>query len=86
VAQYQVGGKWEKSLRVTVSDSEGYSSVPDLITIRPSITDIPPGAGPVSLAVNLSLNGDLSPGLHTVAVTVSDGLVSQTAYLFVTVA
>ncbi|MGP8124527.1 MAG: hypothetical protein ACLQEQ_01470 [Nitrososphaerales archaeon] len=85
VAQFQVGGTWGKSLQVAVSDSEGYSSVPDLITIRPSVTDIPRGSGPVSLTVALSLNGDLAPGPYTVAVTVSDGLVSQTAYLFVTV-
>jgi len=85
MAKFQVNGTWRGNLEVTVSDSENYTSVPNLIAIRPNVTRIAPGSGPVTLDVDLSLTGSLPPAHYTVAVTVSDGLVLQTAYLFVTV-
>jgi len=85
VAHLQVLGDWAKSLQVTVSDSEKFFSTPNRIAIQPNITSLSPGSGPVSMAVDLDQTGYLPPGIYTVAVTVSDGLILQTAYLFVTI-
>lgn len=85
VARLEVTGTWNGNLNVTVSDSEKFNSAPDLISIQPSVSSIPPESGPFLMSVNLSLTGNLRPGPYTVAITVSDGLLLQTAYLFVTV-
>jgi streptogramin lyase len=84
--QFRVSGNWSTSLKVQVSDSENYTSVPSLISIRPSISTIPAGSTASTISVTLSAKGSLQPGRYTVGVTVTDGLVWQTAYLFVTVA
>jgi streptogramin lyase len=81
----QVTGSWSGSLQVKVSDSENYTSVPRLISIQPGEPEVPSGSGPATLGVALAAESGLQPGRYTVGVTLSDGLVSQTAYLFVTV-
>jgi len=86
----QVTGTWSKPLSVSVSDSENYTSIPHLISLRPNATSIGPGSGPVTIFVNIhpvsrSGSSTLPPGHYTVALTVSDGLVSETVYLFINV-
>ena len=80
-----VGGSWKGSLNVTTSDSETQSSVPLAIQISPSTTVVPQGSERKPLTLNLSLMNALEPGRYTVAVSLSDGLIIQTAYIFVTV-
>jgi len=82
----RVDGTWKNSLRVVVSDSERSSSVPDLIAVTPESTNISPGSGPLSIGIDLSLRSDLHHGRYTIAITVTDGLVSQTAYSFINAA
>jgi streptogramin lyase len=82
---FQVTGSWNSQLKVQVSDSERITSVPDLITVQPGSSAIPAGSGPVDLGVTISANGSLAPGRYTVAVTLTDGLVYQTAFVFLTV-
>jgi streptogramin lyase len=83
--QLRVTGAWSTELKVSISDSENYTSFPSLISIQPDKTVVPSGAGPVPLTVALSAKDGIQPGRYTVGVTVTDGLVYQTAYLFVTV-
>jgi streptogramin lyase len=84
-AQLEVDGSWSKPLSVQVSDSEAPTSFPRLLTIKPAISTIPAGSGPVPLQVVLGARPGIQPGTYTVAVTVTDGLTYQTAYLFLTV-
>ena len=81
----QVSGTRTSSLGVNVSDSENYGSVPDLIRIVPATDRVPAGSSPFSLSVQISAAEAVPPGDYTVAVTISDGLVQQTAYVFVDV-
>ena len=82
---FQLGGTWDVSLRVLVSDSENITSVPKLISIQPGSSALPAGAGPSDLPVTISVAKSLPPGRYTIDVTVTDGLVSQTAFVFLTV-
>lgn len=81
----RVTGSWTSSLGVNASDSETYGSVPGLIRISPSASAIPPGSGPYTLGVNLSLDANIGPGPYVVAVTLTEGGVQQSAYVFVEV-
>jgi streptogramin lyase len=82
---FQVGGSWGSPLRVLVSDSENVTSVPKLIAIQPGSSVFPAGSGPASLSVMVSATQSLPPGRYTVDVTVTDGLVYQTAFIYLTV-
>jgi virginiamycin B lyase len=84
-ARFTISGTWSKSLEVKVSDTENFSSVPSDISIEPSQTSIQPGSGPVTLDVVLAVQPGLSPGRYTAAVTVTDGLILRTAYVFIQV-
>ncbi len=81
--EYELTGSWTGSLQVLTSDSENYNSTPSLISIRPDATSVPPGSGPQSLSVSISAQESIPPGRYTVDVTLSDGLVRQTAFLVV---
>ncbi len=83
--RFSLSGNWKTSLSVKLSDSEYASSVPKLITMSPSAQLIPPGAGPRELQVQVSADGSLGPGRYTLAVTLTDGLAYQTAFVFLTV-
>jgi virginiamycin B lyase len=85
-ARLWIDGTWKSILHVAVSDSERFSSVPDLITVKPESTSISPRSGPLSMGIDLSLSSGLHHGRYTIAITVTDGLVSQTAYAFVNAA
>jgi hypothetical protein len=80
-----VSGTWSSPLKVNVSDSESYSSIPDLIHITPSVSAIPAESSPFKLGVGIAVAQSLEPENCTVAVTVADAGVQQTAYLFLTV-
>jgi streptogramin lyase len=80
-----VSGNWTSALRVQVSDSEGATGVPRLISISPGDSLIAPATGAVRFQVALQTDSALEQGRYTVAVTVTDGLVYQTVYLFLTV-
>jgi streptogramin lyase len=82
---FRVGGTWGAALSVKFSDSENYTSVPSLISMQPDMASIPAGSGPVIFTVTVRASPALQPGKYTVAVTVSDGLILQTKYVFVTV-
>jgi streptogramin lyase len=82
---FRIEGAWTGPLSVKASDSENYTSVPSMISIEPDAASIPAGNGPTTLNVTLSAKAGLQPGRYTVAVTVTDGLISQTKYVFVTV-
>jgi len=80
-----VRGAWQKTLQVQVSDSEDYDSVPHLIQVVPGAQQIPAGSGQTQFRVTISPAATLAPGRYTVGVSVSNGLVSQTAYFFLSV-
>jgi streptogramin lyase len=83
--ELRVDGTWSAPLSVQVSDSENYTSIPSLISIQADRSTIPAGSGPATLTVTVSPKAGILPGRYTVAVTVTGGLLLQTAYLFVTV-
>ena len=80
-----VSGVWTRPMNVNVSDSEDFESVPHAITITPSVAAIPQGVTSFNLGVSVSVGSEVSPGEYTLAVTVTNGNVQQTAYLFVLV-
>ncbi len=81
----QVEGTWASQLSVGVSDTENSNSTPSLIEIIASTSTIPAGSGPAELTVNVTAKAGVAPGRYTVAVGVGDGLVTQSAYFFLTV-
>ena len=80
-----VSGAWTTPMNVSVSDSENYAAAPALIRITPSVSAVPSGGGSYNLGVGIAVSKALGAGEYTVAVTVADGLIQQTAYIFVTV-
>lgn len=82
----KVTGTWSTPLGVNASDSEGYSSVPNMIGVAPGVSTIPPaGPSPYTLNVEISVRQSTAPGNYTVAVTVTAGGVQQTRYIFLVV-
>ena len=80
-----VTGTWTRAMGVNVSDSENPQSTPTAISITPSTSSIQPGTSPFNLEVNISVGQGVKPADYTVAVTVTNGEVQQTAYLFLDV-
>ncbi len=85
VLRLVIEGTWTRPLRVGVSDSENYTSSPKLIGLTPSVSVAVPGAGPYEFQVEVALKAGLHPGRYTLAVSVSDGLVTESVYFFLTV-
>jgi streptogramin lyase len=85
ISTMRVTGSWGTELAVEVADSENLNSSTSQMRVVPSVGTIPAGEGPVTFSVSLTATPDLAPGRYTVAVSVSDGLLVQTAYLFLTV-
>ncbi|MDE1858501.1 MAG: hypothetical protein KGI26_05505 [Thaumarchaeota archaeon] len=81
----RVTGAWSSTLGVNASDSESYNSIPAKIHISPSASTVPPGSSPYALNVNLTLDQSTPQGRYVVAVTLTEGGVQQTAYIFVNV-
>jgi streptogramin lyase len=82
--QLDLGGAWTP-LTVQVSDSENASSVPRLITIQPDFSFIQSGSGSLDFSTTISTSSSLAPGRYTVDITVTDGLVYETVFVFLTV-
>jgi streptogramin lyase len=80
-----VDGSWKSSLSVILSDSETYTAVPTSITMTPSEKLVQAGSGPARLQVEVSVGASLAPGEYTLAITVSDGLVLRTAFVYLAV-
>jgi streptogramin lyase len=81
----QVSGSWANPMNVNVSDSENIQSIPHSITVTPGVAAIPQGVSPFALGVQVSVGGTTVPGNYTLAVTVTNGDVQQSAYLFLVV-
>ena len=81
----RVSGSWNSPMGVNASDTEDYEAVPRSITIVPSVAAVPEASSPYSLGVRVSVGSTVPPGDYTLAVTVTDGGVQQTAYLFLVV-
>ncbi len=82
---FKISGGWTGELSVQFSDSEKGTSVPSKIALSANATTLASQDTGRTIQVGIAADGGIAPGAYTVAVTVSDGLVSQTAYLFVTV-
>jgi streptogramin lyase len=80
-----VAGSWGAPMGVSVSDSENYAAAPTFIRVTPSVSAIPTGASSYSLGLNIAAAPSIGAGEYTVAVTVTNGLIQQTAYIFVRV-
>lgn len=83
--QLVVNGTWSSPLRVQVSDSENFTSIPDNVMLTPLAQTIAPGSDRYTLQANLSVGIGTTPGRYTLAVTVTDGLVYRSVYLFLNV-
>ncbi|MDE1853492.1 MAG: hypothetical protein KGI38_07075 [Thaumarchaeota archaeon] len=79
-----VTGSWT-SLNVNASDSENFASAPNLIHLAPGVTTIPAGSSPYKLDVQVSVAQSIAKGIYTVAVTLTEGGVQQSAYFVVDV-
>jgi streptogramin lyase len=82
----RLAGTWSGPLTVNASDSENPQSIPGSIRIIPSTNSFSPGgSSPVDLGVKVEVSQTARPGSYTIAVTVTNGDVQKTAYLFVNV-
>jgi streptogramin lyase len=81
----RVAGSWSQPMKVSVSDSENVQSTPQLIRIVPSTALIQPGASSFDLGVEVTVGQATKAGSYTLAVTVTNGEVQESAYLFVVV-
>ncbi len=82
---FTVGGSWKSSLSVVISDSENYTAVPSLIAMTPSSKTLQAGSGPIQLQLQVGVSSKMAPGEYTLAITVSDGLVLRSAFVFLDV-
>lgn len=80
--RFTVTGSWKTPLVVQMSDSETYSSVPKAVSIVPSASTIPSGSGQAQFTVQVGVGAGLAAGAYTLDVTVSDGLVLRTVFVF----
>jgi streptogramin lyase len=80
-----VSGALSTPMKVTVSDSESFTSIPNLIQMTPSVSAIPIGSSTYSLGLRIVADQKTQAGNYTVGVTVTNGLIQQTAYFFVDV-
>lgn len=83
--KFVVSGKWSKPLNISFSDTENFTGSPRLISFKPSINQIQAGSGNFTFNVTIGASNDIKPGLYTAAVTVDDGLVYQSEYIFITI-
>ena len=81
----EVKGAWSGETKVGVSDSEGYFSIPSLISATPSASVVPPGTSPYVLDLNLVVSQSAPPGVYVVALTVTNREIQQSAFVYVTV-
>ena len=81
----RVTGSWSAPMSVSASDSESYSSIPSQIHIAPSAPEVPAGVSSYRLGLEISVAKSTPAGNYTVDVTVTDGGIQQTAFLFLTV-
>ena len=80
-----VTGSWSAPMQVAVSDSENVTSIPHLIRVTPSVPNVPAGSSPFNLSIQISVASSAKAGSYTVAVTVTNGLIQQSAYIFIDV-
>ncbi|HEV2137490.1 MAG TPA: hypothetical protein VGR53_01465 [Nitrososphaerales archaeon] len=80
-----VTGSWSGPVAVAATDSEVGSSKPNLIHVIPSVSSIPVGGSPYSLRVKIVADQKIQAGSYTIAVTLTNGGIQQTAYFFVVV-
>lgn len=83
--RFRVTGTWSSALEVNMSDTESYTSVPKLVQLVPSVSAVPPGGTPYVLTVELTLAQTIKAGSYVVAVTLTEGGVQQSAYVFLQV-
>jgi len=81
----RVKGTAARALTVETSDSENLTSVPSAIRIVPSSASIVANGTTRNLEVAVSVGASTRPGEYTLDVTVTDGLIYQTVFLFLTV-
>lgn len=80
-----ISGTWPGPMVVNASDSENYESTPHFISIVPSTSTVQPESSPFHLGVTVSVGENVSPGDYTIAVTLTNGDVQQTAFVFLVV-
>ncbi len=80
----EVTGSWSGGLQVNVTDSEQFNGTLKAVSVRTSETVVPPGNGTADVSAVVTALPSLQPGRYTIAVTVGNGLVFQTAFFFLT--
>jgi streptogramin lyase len=81
----KVSGSWSNPMGVNISDSENYRSIPTLIHVAPSVQAIPAGSSPYNLGVTILVGQSVAPGNYTVTVTVTNGDIQESTFIFVDV-
>ncbi|MDG6971133.1 MAG: hypothetical protein JRN54_08525 [Nitrososphaerota archaeon] len=76
-----VDGQSSKPLSLQFSDSETFGAVPENITVSSEPSSIQSLNGQQDIRVSLAADKGLAVGNYTVALTVTDGLISRTVYV-----
>lgn len=79
----EVNGTNKEKLSVRVSDSENFTSRPEFLRITPSIKDLELQGSSVTFDVTIQALKGIKAGDYTVAITVTDGHIFRSVYIFV---
>ena len=77
---FTVQGESSQPLAIQFADTENYTAKPQKIIMTPNITEITSLNGQPELTVNVKTDETLTPGNYTLLITVTDGMISQSAY------
>ena len=77
---FTVQGESTQPLTIQFSDTENYTAKPQKIVMTPNIQEITSLNGQITLTVNVKTDETLPLGNYTLLITVTDGMISQSAY------
>ena len=78
---FTVQGQSAQPLTVQFADTENYTAKPQKIIMTPNMQEITTLNEPTQLTVNVRAEESLAPGNYMLLVTITNGLISQSAYI-----
>lgn len=80
-----VEGSAPKPLSIKFSDSESFGAVPRNISLTSSVSSLTFADGEAQFRVTIRVSDRIQPGNYTLVITVTDGLISRSSYVKLTV-
>lgn len=80
-----VEGSALKPLSIKFSDSESFGAIPRNISLTSSVSSITLAGGEAQFTVTIKVAGSIQPGNYMLVITVTDGLIYRSSYVYLTV-